>query len=295
MSHVPPALVARAHCRSRADDARGEGALALRSSELRSFVTLASAPGSARLRRRGSRRAGSSARSTGPPRAASPTSRRRPTIVGRELLDEREQVGAARHAAVGPHRRARPARSPGCSGDRPALVDGSDHVRVGTKTSSKKTSLKWEWPVSWRRGRTSTPSAFRSITIIADAGVLGGVGVGAHRREPVGAEMGAPLVHTFWPGDPPAAVDLHAARLHRGGVGARAGLAEELTELDLALEARADEALHLLGLPCWAIVRVFQPLMLRSGRRTPSNSSSITSCSIGTASRPQGFGQWGTR
>ena len=42
----------------------------------------------------------------------------------------------------------------------------------GTKTSLKKTSLKSALPVIWRSGRTSTPGACMSITIVVMPGVL---------------------------------------------------------------------------------------------------------------------------
>ena len=43
----------------------------------------------------------------------------------------------------------------------------------GTKTSLKKTSLNSDWPVTIRSGRTSTPSACMSMTMVVIPSCLG--------------------------------------------------------------------------------------------------------------------------
>ena len=49
------------------------------------------------------------------------------------------------------------------------------------------------------------------------------------------------------------------------------------------------------SVPACAMVSVTQPVMPMSGRSTPLNSSSMTSCSSTSAARPHGLGQCGTR
>ncbi len=68
----------------------------------------------------------------------------------------------------------------------------------GTNTSSKKTSLKSEWPVGIFSGRTVTPGACMSITIVVMPWCLGASGLVRTVTRPKPARW-APLVHTFWP------------------------------------------------------------------------------------------------
>ena len=68
----------------------------------------------------------------------------------------------------------------------------------GTNTSLKNTSLKSEAPDVSFRGRTSTPSACMSITIIVMPSCLGTSGFVRTVANPMPATC-APLVHTFWP------------------------------------------------------------------------------------------------
>ena len=68
----------------------------------------------------------------------------------------------------------------------------------GTNTSLKKTSLNSEPPVVIFSGRTSTPSACMSMTIIVMPSCLGTSGLVRTVAKPIPATW-APLVHTFWP------------------------------------------------------------------------------------------------
>ncbi len=68
----------------------------------------------------------------------------------------------------------------------------------GTKTSSKKTSLKSEPPFGIFSGRTVTPGACMSITIMVMPWCLGASGSVRTVARPNEARC-APLVQTFWP------------------------------------------------------------------------------------------------
>ena len=68
----------------------------------------------------------------------------------------------------------------------------------GTNTSLKNTSLNSDMPVVMRSGRTSTPSACMSITIVVMPWCLGTSGLVRTVANPLPATW-APLVHTFWP------------------------------------------------------------------------------------------------
>ena len=68
----------------------------------------------------------------------------------------------------------------------------------GTNTSSKKTSLKSALPVICRSGRTSTPGACMSMTIVVMPACLGASGFVRTVASPR-SQYWAPLVHTFWP------------------------------------------------------------------------------------------------
>ena len=61
----------------------------------------------------------------------------------------------------------------------------------GTNTSSKKTSLNSESPVSIPSGRTSTPGAFMSITIVVMPACLGTSGLVRTVARPNAAHVGA--------------------------------------------------------------------------------------------------------
>src|SRR4029450_10870026 len=68
----------------------------------------------------------------------------------------------------------------------------------GTKTSLKKTSLNSLLPVGIFRGRTSTPSACMSMTIVVMPSGLGASGSVRTVARP-NDDTWAPEVQTFWP------------------------------------------------------------------------------------------------
>ena len=68
----------------------------------------------------------------------------------------------------------------------------------GTNTSSKKISLKSEFPDGIFSGRTVTPGACMSITIVVMPLCLGASGLVRTVARPKLASR-APLVQTFWP------------------------------------------------------------------------------------------------
>ena len=114
----------------------------------------------------------------------------------------------------------------------------------GTKTSSKNTSLNMAPPEASRRGRTSTPEPFISITIVVIPACLGASGSVRTVARPRWQNW-APLVQTFWPltSQPPST---RVPGCGSGGVGPGVGLAEELAPHELALQGRADPACHLV-------------------------------------------------
>ena len=104
-------------------------------------------------------------------------------------------------------------------------------------------------------------------------------------------------VHTFWPviDQPPstrsARVDSEARSLPAPG---SENIWHQLTS------PRSEGPMKrscCSGLPCATRVGKTQPAIARCARRTRAarSSRSITSCSTGEASRPQGRGQWGAR
>ena len=111
----------------------------------------------------------------------------------------------------------------------------------GTKTSSKKTSLKSDEPVACLSGRTSTPGCSMSITIMVMPWCLGASGSVRTVARPRFATW-ARLVQTFWPvtSQPPSTRG--GPRGDAGGVGPRVGLAEQLAPDDVVVECRADPA-----------------------------------------------------
>ena len=115
----------------------------------------------------------------------------------------------------------------------------------GTNTSSKKTSLNSELPDGIFSGRTSTPGACMSITIVVMPWCLGASGLVRTVARPKLASC-APLVQTFWPLIQPAAVDPGRPGPDAGRVGAGVRLAEQLAPDDVLVERRADPARHLV-------------------------------------------------
>ena len=115
----------------------------------------------------------------------------------------------------------------------------------GTKTSLKNTSLNSDCPVTMRSGRTSTPSACMSMTMVVMPSCLGASGsvriVASPKRGVVGAARPDLLAV-----DQPAAVDPGAPRLDPRRVAAGVGLAEELAPDDLLAQRRQDPARHLV-------------------------------------------------
>ena len=123
-----------------------------------------------------------------------------------------------RRGARGGRRTARRASSPGIdmppcaaadahalvaergAGDGPAAVDRADDVVVGHEHVVEEDLV--ELRVAGRSscsGRTSTPSACMSMTIVVMPSCFGHVGVGPHGGEARSRLTWAPLVHTFWP------------------------------------------------------------------------------------------------
>src|SRR5204862_140058 len=128
----------------------------------------------------------------------------------------------------------------------------------GTNTSSKKISLKSEFPDGIFSGRTVTPGACMSITIVVMPRCLGASGLVRTVARPKLASR-APLVQTFWPliRHPPsvlvalvlmpAAAD-QAGDLDRGLLGVyhrgdRRGPAQ--VQVRVVLPGEADPAVHL--------------------------------------------------
>ena len=111
----------------------------------------------------------------------------------------------------------------------------------GTNTSLKNTSLNSESPVVILSGRTSTPSACMSITIVVMPSCLGTSGLVRTVAKPMPAHVGAAGPHLLAV-DQPAAVDPGGLGLHAGGVGAGVGLGEELAPDDVLVERRAHPA-----------------------------------------------------
>ena len=115
----------------------------------------------------------------------------------------------------------------------------------GTKTSLKNTSLNSELPVGIFSGRTSTPSACMSMTMVVMPLCLGASGLVRTVAKPLPATW-APLVHTFWPltSQPPS------TRVPRvlmpGGVGAGVGLAEQLAPDHVLVERGRHPPRHLV-------------------------------------------------
>ena len=115
----------------------------------------------------------------------------------------------------------------------------------GTKTSLKKTSLNSEVPVVILSGRTSTPLACMSMTIIVMPSCLGTSGLVRTVAKPKSRVVGAGGPHLLAV-DEPAAVDPGGLGLDAGGVGAGVGLAEELAPDGVLVERRHHPAVELV-------------------------------------------------
>ena len=165
----------------------------------------------------------------------------------------------------------------------------------GTKTSSKNTSLKCAWPVMPLQRIDRHAGGFHVDRHHRHAGVLGGVGIGADGRQAPLAEVGQAGPHLL-PGDPPArrrpSWPPCAPRRHREPA---PGSENSWHHITSPRSTGSTQRSRWSSVPAWEIVSVTQPVMPMSGRSTPLNSSSMTSCSSTSAARPHGFGQCGTR
>ena len=131
---------------------------------------------------------------------------------------------------------------------------------------------------------------------VRDALVRLRVRVGAREQDPVAGELRERRPHLL-PVDHVLVAVAHRRRRERREVAARLRLAEELAP-DLGAVEQAGQVARLLLGRCRRRAASARPSRSRSGSsasaRTPRfSSSSITSCSIGDASRPQGAGQCG--
>ncbi len=105
----------------------------------------------------------------------------------------------------------------------------------------------------------------------------------------------APDVHTFWPltSQPPST--LVALVFTPAASEPASGSLKSWHQIHSWRRVGGTQRCTWSSSPCWIRVRITQPVMPYAGFFTPAaaNSSSMTSCSTGLASRPQGFGQWG--
>ena len=115
----------------------------------------------------------------------------------------------------------------------------------GTKTSLRNTSLKSELPVIMRSGRTSTPGACMSITMVVMPACLGASGSVRTVANPR-SQCWAPEVQTFCPLTLPPAFDAGPPGLDGGRVGAGVGLTEQLAPHQLPHQRLLDPTVDLV-------------------------------------------------
>ena len=131
-----------------------------------------------------------------------------------------------------------------CASDPPATdqpwCSSPTRFSTGTSTSVKKTSLKsaCSLSVSSARGRVSMPGVRHVDDEHADAGVLGGVGIGAHEAEAVVGVVGARGPHLLAVHDEAVPVELGPGA-QAGQVAAGVGLAHAQAPADLGAQGRA--------------------------------------------------------
>ena len=167
--------------------------------------------------------------------------------------------------------------------------------RSGTNTSSKNTSLNSVSPVISVSGRIS----HRGIGEVDDhrrnALVLAHIRIGAHGGQPALAVHGVAGPHLLT-GDHPAAVDPPGLGGNRRRIRARARLTEQLAPPQLALEARPDQSVDLLGASVLQQRRHHPFAESEAGLvQTRRRASSMINCSTLSAARPYGAGQCGCR
>ena len=138
----------------------------------------------------------------------------------------------------------------------------------GTNTSLKKTSLNSECPVTMRSGRTSTPSACMSMTMVVMPSCLGTSGSVRIVARPKPARW-APLVQTFWPltSQPPSTrvprVLIPAASLPASGS------LKSWHQMTSWRSAGSTQRATWSSVACWTSVRMTQPVIPYWGRVTP--------------------------
>ncbi len=165
----------------------------------------------------------------------------------------------------------------------------------GTNTSLKKTSLKSALPVIWRNGRTSTPGACMSMTIVVMPACFGASGLVRTVASPRW-QYWAPLVHTFCP----LTIQPPSTRVPRVVTAAASdpasGSLNSWHQTYSPMSVLKTQRSTWSGVAYWFTVMMFHPVMPRPGTFTPAarSSSSITICSTAPAARPQGPGQCGT-
>ena len=133
----------------------------------------------------------------------------------------------------------------GGSGHRPAVVRRADHIVVGDEDVVEEHLVE----VRVARDQAQRPHFDSGRVHVdhhgGDAGMLGRIGIGAYRRQPEIAVLGAggPDLLAV---DHPSAVDAGAPGLDRGGVGAGVGLAEQLAPHQLPHQRLLDPTLDLI-------------------------------------------------
>ena len=130
----------------------------------------------------------------------------------------------------------------------------------GTNTSSKNTSLKSECPVGIRSGRTVTPGACMSMTIVVMPSCLGASGFVRTVASPRPATC-APLVQTFCPlmSQPPSVRT--ALVLMPAASEPAPGSLNSWHQLTSRSSAGRTQRCTWSGVACWIRVRITQPVM----------------------------------
>src|SRR5207247_5400967 len=134
---------------------------------------------------------------------------------------------------------------------------GPTTASSGTNTSSKKISLKSEFPDGIFSGRTVTPGACMSITIVVTPLCLGASGLVRTVARPKLASR-APLVHTFWPliRQPPSV--LVALVLMPAASDPAPGSLNSWHQMTSWLSAGRTQRATWSGVACWIGVRMIQ-------------------------------------
>ena len=149
-------------------------------------------------------------------------------------------------------------------------------------------------PVSSRSGRTSMPSLRMSTMKHVMPSCFGTLGSVRARQMPQSA-VAAIVVHTFWPvsNQPPSARDAFVANDARSDPAP--GSLKSWHHWSSPRNVGGIHRSCCAGAPWATSVGSTHAPTCRCGRRTraTANSSSITSCSSGDASRPHGRGQCG--